>query len=104
VQVFPPPVRAACLACGDQCRESNHGGSLPSMESAAETLRQVSDIDGLTRRPSIFRARDPRCGFRSCKTAAAIYEVHLNVADRRNQHGSASLSRWCRSGSMATTR
>jgi hypothetical protein len=51
--VFPPPVRAACLACGDQCRESNHGGSVPSMES--ETLRQQSGINGLTRHPQHIR-------------------------------------------------
>jgi hypothetical protein len=55
VQVFPAPVRAARLASGGQCRESNHGGSVPSMESAAETLRQRSGIDGLTRRRQHLR-------------------------------------------------
>jgi hypothetical protein len=55
VQVFPPPVRAARLANGGQCRESNHGGSVPSMESASQTLRQRSGIDGLARRPQHIR-------------------------------------------------
>jgi hypothetical protein len=55
VQVFQAPVRAARLASSGQCRESNHGGSVPSMESAAETLRQRSGIDDLSRCPQHFR-------------------------------------------------
>lgn len=50
MQVFVAPVRAARLASSGQCSESNHGGSVPSMESAAEALRQRSGINGLTRR------------------------------------------------------
>ncbi len=32
VQVCPAPVRAACLACSGQCRESNHGRFVTSMD------------------------------------------------------------------------
>jgi hypothetical protein len=55
VQVLQAPVRAARLTSGGQCLESNHGGSVPSMESAAETLRQRSGTDDLTCRPQHHR-------------------------------------------------
>jgi hypothetical protein len=78
VQVLQAPVRAARLASSGQCRESNHGGSVPSMES--ETLRQRSRIDGLTRRPQHLRTARSSLGLGSSKAAAA-YRVHRNIAD-----------------------
>ncbi len=55
MQVFAASVRAASSGLWRPARESNHGGSVPSMES--ETLRQRSDIDGLLAVHSIFGPR-----------------------------------------------
>jgi hypothetical protein len=65
VQVFVAPVRAASSGLWRPAPESNHGGSVPSMES--ETLRQRSDTDGLPPQ------HHPRCGLRSYQTAVAIW-------------------------------
>jgi hypothetical protein len=103
VQVCPAPVRAARLASGGQCRESNHGGSVPSMESATEALRQRSGINGLTRRDRHLRTARSSLRIEVLQDCRRYIGPYSNVADRRNPRESATLSRWCRSGSMATT-